>query len=135
GPAIDPNELRDLTFVVEKVLDKAWRPTDPRAAAGVDARGRLFLKLGRGKTEGSASLSTHHPTERPPTFCFALETGKPAATTIEELRAQVAAVVAEPLAEELSKAKHRLEPHPKQIPGVGLAFLDRNGFGQRFPYL
>lgn len=132
--AFDLEEVKQLAFVVERALERAYRPSDPRAAAGVDAQGRLFLKLGRGKTEGSASFATH-PADRPPTFAFALETGKPAATTIEELRAQVAAVVSEPLAEEMKKEKHRLEPHPKGLPGVGLAFLDRNGFGQRFPYL
>jgi hypothetical protein len=132
--AIDPGEIRALVEVVERVVKPALRPTDPQAAIGLDEQGRLFLKLGRGKADGSASLATH-PADRPPTFAFALETGRAAATTIEQLREQVAQVVSPELAAELAREEHRLEPHPKGTPGVGLAFLDRNGFGERFPYL
>lgn len=132
--AIDEGEIRDLTAVVQKVIKPGLRPSDPRAAIGLDALGRVFMKLGAGKAQGSASLATHPPT-RPPTFCFALHTGKAQARTIEDLREQVAAVVSDELAAELKQEAHRLEPNPKATPGVGLAFLDRQGIGERFPYL
>lgn len=131
---IDPGQVRDLEEVVRRAIKPALRPTDPQAAIGLDEQGRLHLKLGKGKAMGSASLATH-PADRPPTFAFAFTTGRAAAKTIEELRDQVAQVVSTELGEELKREEHRLEPHPKGTPGVGLAFLDRRGFGERFPYL
>lgn len=131
---LDPARVRALEEVVRRVVAASLRPTDPQAAIGIDAQGRLHMKLGKGKAMGSATLASH-PSSLPPTFAFAFTTNEPAAKTIEALREQVARVVSKELADELKQKTCRLEPHPKGTPGVGLAFLDRHGFGERFPYL
>ncbi|MGE4163895.1 MAG: hypothetical protein AB7G23_19380 [Vicinamibacterales bacterium] len=132
--------LRNLRELVELIVAKDLQPSDSKAALGVDERGRLFMKLGRGKAVGSASLETRPEKSPFPIFAMTLELPAKGPHTIESLRARVAKVVAPGLVEEMKReGDHQLQASPR-IQGdarmAGMAILDPKGrFGIQFPYV
>ena len=135
----DRMRVRLLKELVTLVVHEDLRPRDLDAALGVDDAGRLFLRLGRSKAEGSASLEVGPEEGRRkfPILALTLAQKAEGPQTLDQLRARVAKVVVPELAQELTREKHRLEAHP-QVQGsttAGMAMLDRAGFGAQFPYL
>lgn len=129
--------VRQLEQLVGQVVHPKLRPRDFEAALGVDAAGRLFARLGRQRSRGSASAEVAPEGSPFPLFAFALEWGDPVGD-LEALRSAVAQVVAPELARELAREDHRLEAHPVVKQGerlAAMAMLDREGFGMQFPYL
>src|SRR5690606_6105581 len=118
------------------------QPKDLDAAIGVDAQGRTFMRLGKDKTQGSASLDVRRAADNPrfdfPVFVMTIDDPASGAQTLDRLKRRVRNVVAPALAEELQRPKHGLEAHP-QVNGeegvAAMALLDRSGFGGQFPYL
>jgi hypothetical protein len=129
--------LREL---VELLVVEKLRPKDSKAALGVDEKGRVFMKLGRGKVVGSASLETRPPESKRPIFAMTLRLPAKGPHTLKSLRKRVAAVVSSGLAAEMAASpKFALDVSPRaEGPQrvAGMALLDRSGkFGIQFPYL
>lgn len=138
----DPSKVRVLKELVQFVVHPDLRPKDLDAAIGVDAQGRTFMRLGKEKAQGSASLDVRRAADDPkfdrPVFVMTIDDPAAGAQTLERLRRRVKNVVAPDLAKELEAPKHELEAHP-QVSGedgvAAMAMLDRNGYGGQFPYL
>lgn len=138
----DPDKVRVLKDLVQFVVHPDLRPKDLDAAVGVDAQGRTFLRLGKDKTQGSASLDVRRAADDPkfdrPVFVMTIDDPASGAQTLERLKRRVRNVVAPALAKELDAPKHDLEAHP-QVQGedgvAAMAMLDRDGYGGQFPYL
>lgn len=137
GEAPDPIERRLLEQLVALIVHPDLRPSDFDAALGVDPRGRLFVKLGRSKPIGSASLEVKLD-QGYPVFGMVVRDGEEG-TSVERLVARVTPLLVPDLAGELSGPEAKLHPSP-QVNGprgvAALAMLDRRGaFGIQFPYL
>lgn len=138
----DAAKVKALEELVKFLVHPDLRPKDMGAAVGVDAQGRTFMRLGKDKAQGSASLDVRREADDPrfdfPVFVMTIDDPAAGAQTLERLQRRVRNVVAPDLAKELSTAKHGLEAHP-QVNGeggvAGMALLDRSGFGGQFPYL
>ena len=105
----------------------------PRPTLGLDVADRLHLPLAHGELRGSATLDAHAAGF--PTVTVAFQTGARAASSVAELRQQVADVLNDDLRAELSRDDHALYPH-SGVPSAGLAQLDTAaGYGLQFPFL
>ena len=105
----------------------------PRPTLGLDVADRLHLPLAHGELRGSATLDAHATGF--PTVTVAFQTGARAASSVAELRQQVADVLNDDLRAELSRDDHALYPH-SGVPSAGLAQLDTAaGYGLQFPFL
>jgi hypothetical protein len=125
---------RAVVSLAGTVLDRDLLPPDPDEALGVDAEGRLHLRLSRRDLSGSASAESH-PQRGFPVLTLAFKTGQRAASSIAELRQQVADVLNDELRAELSREACSLDPH-EGLPNAGLAQLDQEtGYGAQFPFL
>ncbi|MCO5170744.1 MAG: hypothetical protein M9894_30825 [Planctomycetes bacterium] len=138
----DPSKVRALKELVAFVVHPDLRPRDMDAAIGVDAQGRTFMRLGKDKARGSASVDVRRSVEDKkfdmPVFALTLDDPAAGAQTLERLKRRVRQVVAPELAREMEAPKHDLEAHPSVNGEQGvaaMAMLDRNGFGGQFPYL
>lgn len=140
----DPTKVQALKDLVLFLVHPDLRPKDMDAAIGVDAQGRTFMRLGKEKAQGSASLDVRRSADDPkfdhPVFAMTLDDPASGAQTLERLQRRVKNVVTPELGKELSVQKHALEaqPNPKvnNEQGVAaMALLDRDGFGGQFPYL
>ncbi len=136
--APDPTERQLLEQLVALVIAPQLRPTDFDAALGVDGEGRLFVKLGKTKASGSASLNVELEGGNP-VFGLVVRDEVEEKPSVEQLVARVSEVVVPELARELRGPDARVHPSPqvKGPEGVALlAMLDRAGaFGIQFPYL
>lgn len=138
----DPSTVRALKELVQFVVHPDLRPKDLDAAIGVDAQGRTFMRLGKEKAQGSASLDVRRAADDPkfdrPVFVMTIDDPASGAQTLDRLKRRVRNVVAPELAKELDTPKHALEAHP-QVAGedgvAAMALLDRSGYGGQFPYL
>ncbi len=137
GAAPDPIERQLLEQLVALIVHPDLRPSDFDAALGVDPQGRLFVKLGRSKPIGSASLEVKLDNGYP-VFGLVVRDGEEG-TSLERLLARAAALVVPDLGRELTGPEAKVHPSP-QVNGprgvAALAMLDRSGaFGIQFPYL
>lgn len=140
----DPSKVKALKDLVLFLVHPDLRPKDMDAAIGVDAQGRTFMRLGKEKAQGSASLDVRRAADDPkfdfPVFAMTLDDPAAGAQTLERLQRRVKNVLTPDLGKELSVEKHALQaqPNPKTNNEQGvaaMAMLDRNGFGGQFPYL
>lgn len=138
----DPGKVRALEELVKFIVRPDLVPRDFEAALGVDAQGRTFVRLGKDKTQGSASLDVRRVPDDPkfdfPVFVMTIDDPAPGAQSFERLKRRVRNVVAPALAEELERRGDKFEPLPAvngEAGVAGLAFLDRSGYGGQFPYL
>ena len=133
-------EVRQLKELVELCVHPDLIPKDLDAALGVDADGRLFARLGKGKTTGSASLDTRDPASKFPVFAVTLKLAAKGPHSIDSLTKRVARVVKPGLMKEIDRsAETRFAASPR-VKGseraAGLALLDRAGeIGTQFPYV
>jgi hypothetical protein len=133
-----PAKTLQLKQLVESLLAKDLQPKDPDAALGIDSKGRLFMRLGRTKTLGSASMDVGPEGNEYPLFSIVLDSKGEGPRSLATLVKRVKKSLAKKLGEELETKGHSLEAHPKIDGGervAALADLDRNGFGMQFPYL
>lgn len=134
-------QVQNLKELVTFIVSKDLRPKDMDAALGVDGQGRLFMKLGKTKPEGSASLQVRQAKTKFPVFCMTLQRKRAGKQTIDSLRKQVASVVTSKLAKHLSGLNQasKLSAWPQHKGDAvisGMAMLDRQqAHGTQFPYL
>jgi hypothetical protein len=140
----DPSKVKALKDLVLFLVHPDLRPKDLDAAIGVDAQGRTFMRLGKEKAQGSASLDVRRVADDPkfdfPVFAMTLDDPASGAQTLERLQRRVKNVVTPDLGKEMSVEKFALQaqPNPKvnNEQGVAaMAMLDRDGFGGQFRYL
>lgn len=140
----DPSKVKALKDLVLFLVHPDLRPKDMDAAIGVDAQGRTFMRLGKEKAQGSASLDVRRVADDPkfdfPVFAMTLDDPAAGAQTLERLQRRVKNVVTPDLGKEMSVEKFALQaqPNPKvnNEQGVAaMAMLDRDGFGGQFRYL
>jgi hypothetical protein len=138
----DPSKVRVLKELVMFVVHPDLRPRDLDAAVGVDAQGRTFIRLGKERAQGSASIEVKTPATEAkfdfPVFTIVLDDPSQGAPTLDGLKQRVKNAVAPDLSKEM-KDTHELEAHPVVNGGekgiAAMAILDRNGYGGQFPYL
>lgn len=138
----DPSKVRVLKELVQFVVHPDLRPRDLDAAVGVDAQGRTFIRLGKERAQGSASMDVRTPATDPkfdfPVFTIVLDDPSQGVTTLDSLKHRVKNAVAPDLSKEM-KDGHELEAHPQVNGGekgvAAMAMLDRSGYGGQFPYL
>lgn len=140
----DPSKVKALKDLVLFLVHPDLRPKDMDAAIGVDAQGRTFMRLGKDKAQGSASLDVRRVADDPkfdfPVFAMTLDDPASGAQTLERLQRRVKNVVTPDLGKEMSVERFALQaqPNPKvnNEQGVAaMAMLDRDGFGGQFRYL
>ncbi|MBX3468633.1 MAG: hypothetical protein KF878_17300 [Planctomycetes bacterium] len=138
----DPSKVRALKELVAFVVHPDLRPRDMDAAIGVDAQGRTFMRLGKDRTRGSASVDVRRRVDDVkfdhPVFAITIEDPSDGGQSLDRLKRRVRQVVAPELAREMEAPKHELVAHPKVNGEQGvaaMAMLDRQGFGGQFPYL
>lgn len=133
-------KIRLLKELVELCVHPDLVPKDLDAALGVDAQGRLFARLGRGKTSGSASLDTTAEGSKYPVFAVTLKLPAKGPHSVDALSKRVARVVAPALMKEIERNDQTRFAASPRVSGdqraAGLALLDRGGaFGTQFPYV
>ena len=133
-------EVRQLKELVELCVHPDLIPKDLDKALGVDAEGRLFLRLGQGKASGSASLDTLAPGSKYPVFAMTLKLAAKGPHSIESLTKRVARVVKPAVMKEIERNKDTRFAASPRVKGdaraAGLALLDRAGaIGTQFPYV
>lgn len=143
-----PEKVRQLQVLVERVIAPDLRPKDFDAAVGVDEKGRTFVRLGKEKAVGSASIDVRRvPDDKKfdfPVFTVVVEDDPPQGDqTLDRLKRRVRAVVVPALGKELDREEkgetpYALAAHPSVNSKDGVAAmaqLDRSGFGAQFPWL
>lgn len=147
GQRPKPERVAMLLDLVKKVVRPDLLPPDLEAAVGVDERGRTFVRLGKTKAVGSASLDVRAvPTDKRfdfPVLALAVQDGKKGPQTLQRLSERVRDVVVEGMGREMSaevdgKRPYALEASPQAADADGfaaLAMLDPAGFGTQFRYL
>lgn len=138
----DPAKVQILKDLVQLLVHPDLRPKDMDAAIGVDEQGRTFMRLGKEKAKGTATLDVTPGGELapgfqpPPVFAMSLDDPSSGKQTIEALRRRVNNVVSPDLGKELKTRE--LQPKPDAAGDAGVAAmarLDRGGFGGQFPLL
>jgi hypothetical protein len=142
-----PERVAMLLDLVKKVVKADLLPRDLEAAVGVDERGRTFVRLGKDKAVGSASLDVRAvPTDKRfdfPILAITLEDAKKGPQTLQLLNQRVQEVLVEGIGREMNtdeggKRPYALEASPQAADADGfaaLAALDPAGFGTQFRYL
>ncbi len=142
-----PERVAMLLDLVKKVVKPDLLPRDLEAAVGVDERGRTFVRLGKDKAVGSASLDVRAvPTDKRfdfPVLALTVEDARKGPQTLQLLAQRVQDVLVEGMvremnAEEGGKRPHALEASPQAADADGfaaLATLDPAGFGTQFRYV
>lgn len=141
-------KVRQLKLLVERVVSPELRPKDFDAAVGVDEKGRTFVRLGKEKAVGSASMEVRRVPEDKkfdfPVFTIVVEDDPPQGDqTLDRLKRRVRAVVVPGLGKEMDREEKGDTPYALVAsPAVNgkdgvaaMAMLDRSGFGAQFPYL
>jgi len=134
------SKVRVLKELVEFCVHPDLIPKDLDAAMGLDEQGRLFVKLGRGKASGSASMDTRAEGSKFPVFAMTFKTAAKGPHTLESLTRRVAKVVKPGLMSEINKTKESRFAASPRVKGdarvAALALLDPAGaFGTQFPYV
>lgn len=135
-----PSKIRILKELVELCVHPDLVPKDMDAALGVDDKGRLFMKLGKGKATGSASMDTLPEGSKFPVFAMTFKIPAKGPHTLDSLNKRVAKVVKPGLMTEINKTKESRFAASPRVKGearvAGMALLDPTGaFGTQFPYV
>lgn len=134
------SKVRVLKELVEFCVHPDFVPKDLDAAMGLDEKGRLFVKLGKGKTSGSASMDTTPEGSKFPVFAMTFQAPSKGPHDLAGLTKRVARVVKPGLMKEINKDKETKFARSPQVKGdariAALALLDPSGsFGTQFPYV
>ena len=140
GKRPEASKIRILKELVEFCVHPDLVPKDLDAALGLDEQGRLFVKLGQGKTSGSASMDTTVAGSKFPVFAMTLKAPTKGPHTLESLGKRVAKVVKPGLMDEINKTKESRFAASPRVKGdarvAAMALLDPAGaFGTQFPYV
>jgi hypothetical protein len=142
-----PERVAMLLDFVKKVVKAELLPKDLESAVGVDERGRTFVRLGKDKAIGSASLDVRAaPTDKRfdfPILALTIEDARKGPQTLQLLTERVADVLVDGMAKEMAREEggtrpHALEASPQAADADGfaaLATLDPGGFGAQFRYV
>lgn len=142
-----PERVEMLLDLVKKVVKPDLLPKDLEAAVGVDERGRTFVRLGKDKAVGSASLDVRAaPTDKRfdfPVLAITLKDRRKGPQTLQLLAERVRDVVVEGIAREMNRDEGGKQPHaliasPQAADADGfaaMAELDPAGFGMQFRWL
>jgi hypothetical protein len=140
GKRPEAGKIRILKELVEFCVHPDLVPKDLDAALGLDEQGRLFVKLGKGKASGSASMDTKPEGSKFPVFAMTFKTPAKGPHTLESLTKRVARVIKPGLMGEINKTKESKFARSPRVKGearvAALALLDPAGaFGTQFPYV
>jgi hypothetical protein len=129
-----PIELRDLIEEVREWLSPSLCPKNPAKFAGVDSKGRIFLRLG---PKGKAGLVSRDMVARMYTLAVNLPFKNNEKLDAKGIQKILAASFARKLVAELKTKKYGLEAHAavKGKDYAGTAILNPSGCGMYFNYL